>query len=196
MEFLKARKSFLLKATIFTAVFCALLYFLISNWTFAFTRKDHFCFPYKYWLIRKNVMPKKNEYVAFRTVGVADFESRARWVKMLVAGEGDRIDVEIITEDQVRATPEKYVDVIDVNGMPKRFEVQGIVRIIPKDGGPTIELKAYRTNSKGEKLKMIEPQIIPKGKYFVMSPAARSFDSRYWGLVDESWIIGKAYPLF
>jgi len=24
----------------------------------------------------------------------------------------------------------------------------------------------------------------------------RSYDSRYWGLVDASWVVGRAYPVF
>lgn len=194
-EFFRTRKKFILKAAAFAVIFSGLLYFFMSNWSFAFTRKDHFCFPYKYWFIEKTVMPKKNEYIAFRTKGVASFENKVRWIKMLAAEEGDRIEVERITEKHRDSDPQKYTDVIEVNGMPKKFEVQGIVRIFPKNGGSAIELKAYKTNSKGEALKMIEPQTIPKGKYFVMSPAIRSYDSRYWGLVDESWIIGKAHPL-
>lgn len=33
-------------------------------------------------------------------------------------------------------------------------------------------------------------------KYFFTAPAERSFDSRYWGTVDKSQIIGEAIPLW
>ena len=36
---------------------------------------------------------------------------------------------------------------------------------------------------------------VPKGKVFVMAPHPRSFDSRYWGFVDESWGLHKCWPL-
>jgi len=36
---------------------------------------------------------------------------------------------------------------------------------------------------------------VPSGKVFVMAPHPRSFDSRYWGFVDESWGLHKCWPL-
>jgi type IV secretory pathway protease TraF len=36
---------------------------------------------------------------------------------------------------------------------------------------------------------------VPSGKVFVMAPHPRSFDSRYWGFVDESWGLYKCWPL-
>lgn len=38
--------------------------------------------------------------------------------------------------------------------------------------------------------------IIPKGKFFAYGTEPRSYDSRYWGLVSEDIISGKASPLF
>lgn len=37
---------------------------------------------------------------------------------------------------------------------------------------------------------------IADNNYFVTAPAERSYDSRYWGTVDESQIIGEAIPLW
>ena len=37
---------------------------------------------------------------------------------------------------------------------------------------------------------------IPTGKVFVLGTHKRSYDSRIWGLLDESNIIGTVYPLF
>ncbi|WP_171353784.1 signal peptidase I [Vibrio coralliilyticus] len=37
---------------------------------------------------------------------------------------------------------------------------------------------------------------IPQGRYYVSAPAKRSYDSRYWGTVAESQIIGEAIPLW
>jgi len=89
----------------------------------------------------------------------------------------------------------------------KELTIQGFVFLHnsdPLNGAPlhgaTINssqvFEAFEKDTKGRDLPMIEEGRISKGKYFVSSPAARSYDSRYWGLVDESEIIGKAYPIF
>jgi len=38
--------------------------------------------------------------------------------------------------------------------------------------------------------------VIPDNKYFFVGVADNSFDSRYWGFVNEEQIIGRSYPLF
>lgn len=38
--------------------------------------------------------------------------------------------------------------------------------------------------------------IVPKGKIFVVGDHSRSYDSRFWGFIDEKDIIGNANPLF
>ena len=37
---------------------------------------------------------------------------------------------------------------------------------------------------------------IPAGNYFVLGDGQRSYDSRYWGFVRKSWIVGRGWPLF
>ena len=37
---------------------------------------------------------------------------------------------------------------------------------------------------------------IPAGSYFVLGDGERSYDSRYWGFVRKSWIVGRGFPLF
>ena len=37
--------------------------------------------------------------------------------------------------------------------------------------------------------------LIPKGKLFLVGTKPHSFDSRYWGLVDHSLIVGSVYPV-
>lgn len=37
--------------------------------------------------------------------------------------------------------------------------------------------------------------VIPAGSYFVLGDGERSYDSRYWGFVRRSWIIGRGFPL-
>ncbi len=37
--------------------------------------------------------------------------------------------------------------------------------------------------------------VIPAGSYFVLGDGGRSYDSRYWGFVKKSWIVGRGFPL-
>jgi type IV secretory pathway protease TraF len=37
---------------------------------------------------------------------------------------------------------------------------------------------------------------VPEGKYFVAGSHKDSYDSRYWGFLDEKAIINSAYPIF
>ena len=38
--------------------------------------------------------------------------------------------------------------------------------------------------------------IIPREKYFALGEHGDSYDSRYWGFVDYSWILGKVHRIF
>lgn len=38
--------------------------------------------------------------------------------------------------------------------------------------------------------------VIPDGSYFVLGDGEKSYDSRYWGFVRKSWIVGRGFPLF
>lgn len=51
-------------------------------------------------------------------------------------------------------------------------------------------------DSKGKKITeiFIFNGEIPEDKYFFVGESNNSYDSRYWGLVDEKDIIGRAYP--
>lgn len=42
----------------------------------------------------------------------------------------------------------------------------------------------------------VRDEIVPGHKYWFMGTSEDSFDSRYWGYVSESDVIGKAYPLW
>ena len=57
--------------------------------------------------------------------------------------------------------------------------------------------KGRKTFLNGKKAKLfIYNGKIPEGKYFVLGDKWNSFDSRYWGFVDESEIVAVVHPLF
>lgn len=62
-----------------------------------------------------------------------------------------------------------------------------------------VEVGIAKTHSKhGDVLTITQEQTIPKGKYYVATEYADSYDSRYaeFGLIDEKNIIGVAYPIW
>jgi len=149
----------------------------------AFTIKGQECFPYKVWFIRKGVIPEKGEYVAFKNRRIG---GRRTWIKVLSGKEGDWIEA-------VKLSPsERYGFFVEEIG--RELKVQGFVILhSPLDGYEIFMV--FERDTKGRELPIIDGGRILEKKYFVSSPAIRSYDSRYWGLVDESEIIGKAYPL-
>ena len=180
------RKKLLLYSLASLLLFFLLFNYLSSKISIAFTIKGEECFPYRFWLIRKGVVPERGEYVAFKNNKV---DGRASWIKIISGKEGDRVEVIELSEK------ERFGVFLDEIG--RELTVRGYVflhSIDPLNDSEVFE--AFEKDTRGRDLRMIEEGRIPEGKYFVSSPAVRSYDSRYWGLVDESEIIGKAYPIF
>lgn len=180
------RKKLLILALVITFLIWGLFQFLSANIGIAFTIKGQQCFPYRIWLIRKGVLPGYGEYVAFKNPNV---DGRATWIKLVSGKEGDWLEVHEFLHGQ-RFT-------VFVDDLGKELMVRGVVFLHsanPLNGSERFE--AFQKDSKGNELPLVREGKISKGKYFVTSPSVRSFDSRYWGLVDEGDIIGKAYPIF
>jgi len=178
------RKRLLLYAAGILILFFFLFNSISSLFSIALTVKGQGCFPYKVWLIRKGVIPKKGEYVAFKNHRV---DGQRTWIKVLTGREGDQVEV-------LKFSPKERYDFF-VKDIGKELRVQGFVVVRnPLDGYKIFMV--FEKDTKGRDLPIIDSEgKIPEKKYFVSSPAIRSYDSRYWGLIDESDIIGKAYPL-
>lgn len=183
IELIKTRRRILLWSLVITILFFLLFEVFSTYFTFAYTVKGQNCFPYRFWLIRKGVIPQKGEYVYFRNPW-----SRSRWIKMIYGAEGDRIEVRRISER------ERFK--IFLHELEKPLILQAYITLHRKETLPFQVFEAFETDTKGKPLPLIDGGIIPKGKYFVIGDAVRSFDSRYWGLLDEKEILGKAYPIF
>lgn len=189
---LYGRKKYILFSLVLTLIFFLAFHLLSSRISIAFTIKGQECFPYKFWLIKKGGIPQKGEYVAFKNHRI---DKRATWVKVISGIEGDRIEVERITEEDRRKSPGLFNLYIDEIG--RELTLQGFVFLHSRDpinGSKVFEV--FEKDTKGRDLPIIGEGRIPGGSYFISSPALRSYDSRYWGLVNESDIIGKAYPIF
>jgi len=194
--FLKGRRKYILWSIALTLIFFAIFQYMSTHWGFAITRKDHTSLPYKYWIIKKGVMPERGEYIAFKSYRVPNFADGVRWVKVLSGVEGDKVETVKISEEERVKSPAKYVEVVRVNDMPVFLNIQGYVHLHIQGRNEPVTFRVLETDTKYRAMPIIESQVIPSGKYFVASPAQRSTDSRYWGLVDKKHVIGKAYPVW
>jgi len=182
----KLSKKKLLIVFIIALKVCIILELISSRYTLSFTIPGQECFPYKFWLVyKKDKTVYRDKYVAFKGNNIPYYINGTRWTKLVAGIEGDVVRVERVN----------YKKTIYKGGMPREVQVWAIVKLIRNDG-KTLTLEAYKTDTMQRRLPLIEEQVIPKGKFFAYSPHERSYDSRYWGLADVSWVIGSARPLF
>ena len=111
-----------------------------------------------------NLGPKPEGASTFRDLGIVVHERRTRYVKRLIAIGGQT--VQIIDGDI-------YVD-------GERLE------------GPRFDRQYYSADPRFQF--GIEPTLVPENHYFMLGDnSTDSFDSRYWGFVDDRDIIGVPY---
>ena len=185
IEFLKSREKYLLVSLVSTAGFLALFTYLSRNWMLVMTVSGQECFPYTHWVVRKTGDIHAGEYVAFWGHGIPNTPDKVLWGKKVLAKGGDRIIAE-----KTRGT-----GTIRVNGVDRPFPVQGMVHVYDRNGNRIKTLVVYGHDTFGRPLPMIRSMVIPEGKYLVVGGTERSYDSRYWGLVDASWVVGRAHPV-
>ena len=125
-------------------------------------------------LIRKGMLPERGELVAFRL--------REEYVKRLEPhAPRTQIPVNTIWMKRVLGMPGDLVDIVAnqvvINGQP----------VASGFGRDRFNVPISLTRFRGE---------IPPHQYYVSLPHPRSFDSRYYGMVNERDVIGLAVPLF
>ena len=186
LQFIKSRRKILVAAALITLTMYLMLEFVSARYIVAFTRDNHYCLPYSVWLIDKTKRPGRGDFACFVGRGIPGFADGIKWVKILSGMPGDKIE----THTYPVSERDSHRSVIEVNGMPIQMRLQGIVRL------NNLEFTVYEKDTKGRPLPMISAQAIPAGKYYVHATAPRSFDSRYWGLINEDTMVGKATPLY
>ncbi len=189
---LKSRRKYFMASLLIGLMFFFFFQFLSNRYIFAFTRDGHYCLPYSTWLIKKGEKPGRGDYVSFVGHGTPNIADGVRWVKVLSGMPGDRVRAVPIPLEERAANN----GVIEVSGLPVQKRLQGRVFLHTSPNGQALEYRVFEKDTRGRSLSIIESQTIPPGHYFVSTPAPRSFDSRYWGLIDEKDILGKAYPIF
>jgi len=185
----------LIFACVYTLLLNAAFSYVAERWTFATIMNGQECLPWKYWVIVKKERPVAGDFVAFRGEGIPHFDDGIKWVKRIVAGEDGVVHVTPVSKEEREGNPQKYRVTAFFNDMPRTFYIQGYVTVEDKNGLALTSLPVYDKDRFGRPMPMIKEQVIPKGKYFVTATADRSYDSRYWGLLDEKYILGRAFHL-
>ena len=130
------------------------------------------CLPYRVFLIDTyHKHPARDDYLAFR----ADerlapyFKAGATMIKAVRGLPGDRVQIG---------------DRIAVNGNTLATPLPGL----------GVTPLAFTLGRQPIAFQRDEP--VPADSYFVMGTTADSYDSRYWGYVRQSQVLGRAYPLW
>lgn len=164
---------------------------LTRHYTVMVSRKEHRCLPWTYFVLKKMEMPKeRGDLIAFKGMGIPNFADGIRFVKMIAGLPGDVIKVEIFPEEERK----RHTRIIEKDGVMIEQRLQGRVFLYRKDNGKVLFLDAVEKDTFGRDIPLVKEQIIPEGKFFVIGTVPRTYDSRYWGLVDEKQVTGQAYP--
>ena len=190
LKFLAERKRYILLSALLFMGLAISFQAISQRWGLLIAPKDQQCFPYTFWTLNKTQRPGKAEYAAFRWLGVSLIPEKIKWVKRIVGAPGDLVNVEKLPETG------RPVELVEYESGNKPLIIQGYVFVFDHDRGLLGKFTVFAKDSQGNILPMIEPQIIPEGKYYVAGDNKRSSDSRYWGLIDETWIIGQAHPIY
>lgn len=146
----------------------------ISPW-YQIHMRDQESWPFHtVFLIKKGMLPERGELVAFQL--------REEYVERIEPhAPRTQIPVNTMWMKRVLGMPGDRVDVVEnqvvINGQP----------VASGFGRDRFGVPIYLTSFRGE---------IPLHQYYVSLPHPRSFDSRYYGMVKESDVIGLAVPLF
>jgi conjugal transfer pilin signal peptidase TrbI len=176
------------RAAIAVIAVSALLLLVLPFYSVRISDSRTDCLPYKLWFIDKTQKTlKAGDFIAFRTPSEASYVPEYKmWVKIVfAAGEG-----------KVQVTPAQPGETksIVVNGVDRSFPMAGHVNVRSGDREDTFS--AFAADTSGKPLSIIDSQEIRPGHYYVYATSERSYDSRYWGLVRQDEVLGKAYPIF
>lgn len=92
--------------------------------------------------------------------------------------------------------PDDQLVVKFVRGLPgEPVRVQnGQVRVADREQDPIPPQQAHNLN---KPLRSYDADyVIPESSFFAMGTHPRSYDSRYWGVVHETEIVGRAIPIY
>lgn len=94
---------------------------------------------------------------------------------------------------------------VDPNHQPRLLHGMKLIKRIACEPGQRLRVTAQEASCEGRVLGLVRDRnlkgqplkpalydgIVPPGRYFVMGDHPASYDSRYLGLIPESWIVGR-----
>jgi conjugal transfer pilin signal peptidase TrbI len=166
-QFMKISKFSAQFAALCTVVGLSFTYFNM-RYSFAFNAADSDCLYASFFLVDKwDKSVSKGELAAFvMNSPNAIHGVGGKWIKKVAATEGMTVHV-----DQDK-TVIAGIEVVDLS-------------------------LNYSLQYLGMSISDIQTDwLIPAGEFFMMGETISSYDSRYWGTVKQSDIIGKAYAIF
>lgn len=177
MRLIKIRESwvsYLPKLLALSLLMIGLAFWLFQNYRIGIDSQTDRCIPeYRVYLIDLNdsKLIKGNIY-AFKSKGVEPiFRDGTTMVKFLSAKENDFVEVSekfnVLVNNEVVAS-----------GLPLLNKISN-------------DAKDFNFANK-----FIGKKILGKGEMWFLGKSFTSFDSRYWGVVKNEQIIGRAHPLF
>jgi len=111
---------------------------------------------------------------------------------------------ETILFDYKSCCKDKHPDILMVNNFIKRaagipgdkLYYEGEELVLETRTGETHRYYIQPRTPDGIELKKIEAQTIPSGYFFMAGDIKQSFDSRYYGLVNQAFMLKEAEPLY
>jgi len=151
---------------------------------------QHDCLPYKLYVIDKKVKPtRRGEYVCISGKGIPRYGAGKKLVKVIVGVPGDTLVV-------IPAREDIHQDV-KIGGNTYRRKIAAIVKIIDQHDGER-SYEAFDRGRDGTPIPFLHEYGVKQiaNGYYVAGTNPASYDSRYFGVIDESAVIGKAHPVF
>lgn len=144
------------------------------------------CLKGKVWLIQKNVMPSKGDYIYFKGTHIPIYEKK-RLIKLVKGVNGDI----------VRVIPDIGTMSIMINDMPIKFKLRARVQLI-ENNRVIAEYPIFEKGISGRELPFMLKYgtTTIKDGYFVVGTHPASYDSRYWGILDKKDVLGRGILIF
>ncbi|NRC34222.1 signal peptidase I [Pseudomonas aeruginosa] len=159
-------KAFALKAIPIALLVGGLAYYASSRFSLGIDPQENTCLPWRVFVIDKHDVTPERGAI---------FAFKAKDLRPFFQEGTHMIKViDGLPGDRVKVTPEQVL----VNG---------------KEVGEGLRLSKPLKKPAG---RFVREEIVPANKYWFMGKTLDSFDSRYWGYVQKSDLIGRAYPIW